>query len=126
MPGFTQWSPDTCDCVLEFNNDDGSYHGTVKICAKHAAVGGSAQHLANVLSHNQNKNKRLQELAEQFGLDVQLMGGGYDPAAPVGNDPILLGGVAGALAARGSAVTIPQAQAWLDQKYGAGIIRIVS
>jgi hypothetical protein len=49
----TRWSPDTCDCVIEY--DKGlKYVRTVAACKEpsHAAAAGTPDHLAMVLAHH--------------------------------------------------------------------------
>lgn len=109
---FTQWSPDTCDCILQYYNDDTSYHATVQACDKHAANQGSAQHLADVLAHNRKKNAVLNHLVAH-GVKPDTVIVGYDRSAPVDNDPVIVQGA-----------KAPQLQSALDNQFGAGAVII--
>jgi hypothetical protein len=131
---FTQWSPDTCGCAIEYYNDDGSYKRTVKTCAKHAASDGAAQHLSDVLGHNRQKNStyqwildnadtltiptRLGPRGEKF-LDLVLR---YNPNAPVGNDPLIV--PVSVIMPNVTPQKIAQLQAAADQRFGAGKILV--
>jgi hypothetical protein len=62
----TRWSPDTCDCVIEYSWDDAvpqeqrvhTVSRIVQKCSTHAKLGLSdAHHFAHVLAENQRKNQ---------------------------------------------------------------------
>lgn len=52
---MTQWSPDTCGCVVEYD-DNISVVAVIKKCPKHATTPNDVNHLATVLAHNRKKN----------------------------------------------------------------------
>jgi hypothetical protein len=52
---MTQWSPDTCGCVVEYD-DQINVVAVHKKCTKHAGTPDDATHLATVLAHNRKKN----------------------------------------------------------------------
>ena len=64
---MTRWSPDTCDCVVEYT-DDGKFTaiGVVRKCAKHADTRDHHHHLETVLAHNQRKNQVHNGLIEHL------------------------------------------------------------
>lgn len=79
MIRVTRWSPDTCDCVLEYEWDDAQdentrqhkFKGIVKRCSSHSFVSGKDVY-NEVLSENTRKNvvfaeaqKVLPELAPE-------------------------------------------------------------
>jgi hypothetical protein len=92
---MTTWSPDTCDCVIEYSDDGNTTHlNTVRACAKHQKHGNSPAHLAAVLAHNRKKNYALNSMIEQ-GLDLQTSGVSlsYDPASPSDDEPVIVKGL---------------------------------
>lgn len=92
---FTTWHPDTCDCIIEYYNDDGSYKATVKACAKHSDEKDTPAHCDVVMSHNKKKNAVLNELIANHGLDIQTdaVFVGYDRTATRLNDPVIISGL---------------------------------
>lgn len=60
----TRWSPDTCECVLEYDWDPAAgeddrvhtHHASVRTCPAHDGIGGP-EHLNVVLRENQSKNR---------------------------------------------------------------------
>jgi hypothetical protein len=121
---MTQWSPDTCDCVISYS-DDGqlTFIGTARACAKHAPVAGTPAHLDAVLAHNRQKNAVAHWISEQFGgpntPDFTALGVGYAANAPASNDPVrVVGhGLSGA--------QLTAAQAAADAKFGIGKVLFV-
>lgn len=73
---MTQWSPDTCDCVINYDSDV-VYVSSVRACTKHAAHLGLASHLDTVLAHNRKKNAILNSLLG-LGADPGGTFVGYD------------------------------------------------
>jgi len=84
----TQWRPDTCSCVLEYN-DNLQFVATVSVCSKHAALARSSAHFDEVLKHNRRKNEVVSSLVKN-GVDADKIAVGYSPNAPVDNDPVLV------------------------------------
>jgi hypothetical protein len=69
----TRWSPDTCDCVIEYNIDETgntTFKNTVKTCPAHSKHHGKTDHFSVVLEENQRKNKTLAEAAEIAGVNL--------------------------------------------------------
>jgi hypothetical protein len=85
----TRWSPDTCSCVLEYDSDI-AWTATIAACPKHKAVSGSSDHLAAVFAHNRAKNAVVSQIATMTGADPGTISAHYDPAAPAGNDPVIV------------------------------------
>ena len=69
MKKTTRWSPDTCDCIIDFEwdtEDPNAQHTTksiVKACSFHKGMA-AAEHHSVVLSENQMKNKAVQIVAK--------------------------------------------------------------
>lgn len=69
----TRWSPDTCECVLEYTWDDlvpadqrtHTFARHLNTCSKHAGLSGQARYNA-ALQHNQRKNFTASEILERF------------------------------------------------------------
>jgi hypothetical protein len=130
---FTQWSPDTCGCVINYYNDDTSFHSTVKTCPKHSSISGMPEHAANVRLHNKKKNDvngTLKDNADALGIVLADVEGGmrtlpagfsinYDPNAPVDNDPVIV-----TVPANISAQKKAQWQNFCDQHFGVGSVTI--
>ncbi len=105
----TRWSPDTCSCVVEY--DENMVHvATISACPKHAALAHSSAHLDAVLAHNRAKNAAAQWLSD---LGVQPLSVHYDPHAR-GPDPVIV------MVPKEAAVT----QTHADAMFGAGKVRI--
>jgi len=58
----TRWSPDTCDCIIEYN-DDGTLSKIVKACDAHQG-GTEADTFEAVLEENPRKNKSFKEILD--------------------------------------------------------------
>lgn len=64
----TRWSPDTCECVIEYNNDL-SLSRVVNACAAHQ--GGTESTVFNtVLEENPRKNRSLKEILDNAPASV--------------------------------------------------------
>lgn len=69
MKRVTTWSPDTCDCVLEYEWDDAqdentrihSFKRIIKACPEHAALAGKPLY-DQVISENTRKNITFTEI----------------------------------------------------------------
>lgn len=70
----TRWSPDTCDCVIDYEWDkdlDASVRvhtgkNIIKDCPDHSDLGNPQDFYNAILDENQRKNKTQQELLENF------------------------------------------------------------
>jgi hypothetical protein len=71
---MTRWSPDTCGCVIEYD-DQVRVTAVVKKCTKHAGTKDDATHLETVLAHNRRKNAALDAITSH------IKGLGIDPAS---------------------------------------------
>ena len=58
----TRWSPDTCECVIEYN-EDGTLSKVVNACDAHKG-GTEATTFSAVLEENPRKNKSLKEILD--------------------------------------------------------------
>jgi hypothetical protein len=75
----TQWSPDTCGCVFEYEWDDAQNEDTrvhnfkqvTKECASHAHLQGNNKKdmYDSSLEENRRKNGTIQELLERAGVE---------------------------------------------------------
>lgn len=70
----TRWSPDTCECVIEYN-DDLSLSRVVNACAAHQA-GTESTVFQTVLEENPRKNRSLKEMLDNappalFDVDAE-------------------------------------------------------
>jgi hypothetical protein len=107
---MTRWSPDTCGCVLDY--DDKIQHvASVQACPKHAHLAGQ-DHLDGVLAHNRAKNAVLNHLVAG-GHDATMLAVGYDPEAPADADPVIV---------RSAGAKVDQAA--LVAKFGAGKVKV--
>jgi hypothetical protein len=92
---MTRWSPDTCGCVIDYD-DDLKVTAVVTKCARHASTPDDAAHLETVLAHNRKKNhvhgaliEHLKSLGIDAGAaafvsydnndDIQIAGSGLPP-----------------------------------------------
>lgn len=105
--GSTGWHADTCDCVIEFFNDDGSYKATIAACDKHAELANTPAHLDAVRAHNIKRNLVLNEILDAlpvlvdeanmaitYGIPIAYeLFVGYDRAAPKDDDPVIVRGI---------------------------------
>jgi hypothetical protein len=82
-----RWSPDTCDCVIEYefdaDLDESSRTHTgnkvVKDCPEHSGLGTPSSFFNAILDENQRKNITRQDLLENVGdLAESLPDGGLD------------------------------------------------
>lgn len=62
----TTWRPDTCDCVIEYD-DNIQVVAVHNKCAKHASTSHAAAHLDTMLAHNRKKNHVRNAIAEHIG-----------------------------------------------------------
>jgi hypothetical protein len=68
----TRWSPDTCDCVLEYEWDTDSPEDTrvhtfkniERKCDSHAGLNQDHAHYDHVVKENQTKNKMIQKIMD--------------------------------------------------------------
>jgi hypothetical protein len=77
---MTQWSPDTCGCVVEYD-DQINVVAVHKKCTKHAATPDDATHLATMLAHNRKKNAILNAIVahvESTGAKAPKIAVTYD------------------------------------------------
>jgi hypothetical protein len=91
---MTQWSPDTCGCVIVYD-DNLTHRISLNACPKHRGMKGQ-DHLDVVLAHNRQKNHALNALVEhgeKNGFDLSRLSVGYHPGAPADNDPLIIMGV---------------------------------
>ena len=58
----TRWSPDTCECVIEYN-EDGTLSKLVKACDAHSG-GTETTVYQTVLEENPRKNKSFKEILD--------------------------------------------------------------
>lgn len=78
---MTQWRPDTCDCIVDYDGDI-KVTAVVKKCAKHSDTLNDAHHLETVLAHNRKKNyvhNAAVEHAKSIGIDHESIHTAYDP-----------------------------------------------
>ena len=75
---MTLWSPDTCECVIEYD-DDLKVVAVHNKCSKHLATQDDASHFETVLGHNRKKNLvlnaavvRLREMGVAEGAQVHV------------------------------------------------------
>lgn len=136
---LTRWSPDTCDCVIEYEWDrdvDASVRihtgkNIVKDCPDHAGLGNPANFYNTILNENQRKNGTQKEILENFiqlrdedgdgnftfkkGIEISYFWTGTD------NDRVLH------LTVTGFNLTPPQkatVQGILDSRFGVGKVII--
>jgi hypothetical protein len=77
---MTQWSPDTCGCEIEYD-DDLKVVAVHKKCAKHADTVDDAIHFDTVLAHNRKKNAAHNAVVahlKSLGMDHERVHTGYD------------------------------------------------
>jgi hypothetical protein len=126
---FTQWSPDTCGCVIQYFNDDLTHCATVQACPKHQNFSGQA-HLDAVTAHNRKRNNVhawMKQQASRWGITLLKHQRGYDVLPFLLNydfsstspdvDPV----IAKALAAL-SASKKQQIQSDLNAQFGVGVV----
>lgn len=75
----TRWSPDTCDCQIEYDLDGETFINvkTVRTCKMHAGLIDDA-HMVPVVERNRLKNDVWREFFDQ-GSDPKLLDVQYDP-----------------------------------------------
>jgi hypothetical protein len=76
----TLWSPDTCDCQIEYDMEGEEFRNVnaIKTCKLHADLAGD-ELLTRVLDRNRTKNYVRAELVAQ-GADERQTRVRYDPA----------------------------------------------
>jgi len=73
---ITRWSPDTCQCVLEYTWDSDTpaetrthtFHRVVRSCPAHVTLQGANKY-NEVKNENQNKNRGVGVVASTLGVD---------------------------------------------------------
>lgn len=71
---ITRWSPDTCDCIVEYSWDDNTSEDTrihtianvVNRCVAHQALVNKNTHFNTLMEENPRKNKILEGLRASF------------------------------------------------------------
>jgi hypothetical protein len=79
---MTRWSPDTCDCVVEYDNNL-QVTAVINRCKKHQDTANDAVHLSTVLAHNRRKNTVLnatRDHLKEIGLSPDVVSVVYDDA----------------------------------------------
>lgn len=74
MKHTTRWSPDTCECVLEYEWDDAVPENErthtpttmIRACSAHASISDVTGKYNQILSENQTKNQALHEIIQNF------------------------------------------------------------
>src|SRR5215217_5866543 len=69
---ITRWSPDTCQCVLEYSWDDTQSENTrthtpttiVSKCPAHATIADTNTHFNVIMDENPRKNQSLDEILQ--------------------------------------------------------------
>lgn len=122
----TRWSPDTCDCVLEYEWDDSlpenqrthSFKGTVRLCEHHKSLAADKACSAAV-SENTRKNIAFGETQKiRPDLTIEDYTWSFEGT---GADRKLKVGFLGKLAATEKAAV----QAKLDEKFGVGKAEVI-
>ena len=70
----TTWSPDTCECVLEFEWDDAvdpemrthSVSQVKKTCADHEGIASEGVQFTSVMAENKTKNQVMKKVMDDF------------------------------------------------------------
>jgi hypothetical protein len=74
MKGTTNWQPDTCECILDFDWDDkdGSVavNKIIKVCKAHAEEKDIVEHFQAVLEENQRKNIAIGKIMSEVSRAV--------------------------------------------------------
>jgi hypothetical protein len=115
---MTTWSPDTCECVLEYSDPDIKHVTSHKLCPKHAALEGQG-HLDVVLAHNQKRNQVAAHVRDTHGAARKARGdlsGGPNISVQYDADDVLV--------VTGLPADTPVKQAELEAKFGRGKVRI--
>jgi hypothetical protein len=117
---MTTWTPDTCECVIEYTDDGQFTHVTShRLCVKHAGLRGQV-HLDGVLGHNQKRNKVIEHALKAHGLDKKnkVRGdlSGPNISAQYDADDVLV--------LTGLPPDTPVKQSELDALFGHGKVRI--
>ena len=76
---ITRWSPDTCDCVIDYSWDSTTseddrihaHHQSIKTCTSHAGITGSDHHNI-IVRENQSKNYMHAHAVRLCALQVGL------------------------------------------------------
>lgn len=71
---ITRWSPDTCDCVIEYAWDDSisendrehSIHKVINKCQHHLESKDEESHFRVILTENSKKNIAINKIMEKF------------------------------------------------------------
>lgn len=85
---MTRWYPDTCSCVIDYDDNINVTSVIVK-CPKHSGTANDAHHLSIVLSHNRSKNAVLSAAIEVLGsVAAESISVEYDEA-----DDLVISGV---------------------------------
>lgn len=77
---MTRWSPDTCGCVIEYDENI-NVVAVINKCPKHAGTDSNAVHLATVLAHNRKKNavhNAVVDHTKSIGADPSMVQTLYD------------------------------------------------
>jgi hypothetical protein len=73
MANITRWSPDTCECIIEFEWDNiktNTFKQTIRACSSHSGHSGKDTHLETLLEENRRKNQALHALATELGVEL--------------------------------------------------------
>ncbi|MDO8568377.1 MAG: hypothetical protein Q7R57_06655 [Dehalococcoidales bacterium] len=76
----TRWSPDTCECVIDFEWDDAdspearqhTHKTSIKTCPAHSQHHGKPEHFTVVTEENQLKNHTLVTAAQLSGVEMDI------------------------------------------------------
>lgn len=66
---ITKWSPDTCDCVIEYEWDETLPIDEIVHTQKSITTCEHHSHMDDVVSENQNKNKVLKKLLDMASVE---------------------------------------------------------
>jgi hypothetical protein len=127
----TRWSPDTCECVIEYN-DDGTLSNVVKACDAHKGDNDEVV-FQNVKEENPRKNNAVKEIldnAPSSMFDVDAESGTRVFKRGINVDFAWTGTVPNrklALTVKGLTLTSTQKNAVqnkLDNRFGAGKVTV--
>ena len=129
----TRWSPDTCDCIIEYNPDV-SLSKLLKVCELHQTEETESIVFNTILEENPRKNRSLKEILDNappsiFDLDPESGTRVFKKGITVDFDWSGLG-VNRSLILRVKGITLTPnqmtaMQTKLDNKFGAGKVTLM-
>jgi hypothetical protein len=115
---ITEWSPDTCGCVILYEVVDGirKFNKTIKACSAHAAYANKSEHLTRLEDECQLKNYVAGHLAKDLNIELNTFAENYSYMFDANRKLVI---------SHPEIKDKASARAKIDTKFGTGKVEIV-